>query len=215
LSNKLIRLAFTISYAIGAAGWDTGVPTPEVVELVEGPSPLPPGRALDLGCGTGTNSVYLAKHSWDVTGVDMVGRALDTARHKAATAGVSPRLIEGDVTRLDELGIDNSYTLVLDVGCYHSLPLERRDAYAAGVTRVAAPGARLFMFGIESSPFRGMGVTAEELRNRFTGWRLFRAEPLLPQDYSRRGWPAWATWLFARSHHRAWRYYLELTETGS
>jgi methylase of polypeptide subunit release factors len=62
--------------------------------LVEGPSlPLPAGRALDLGCGTGTDTIYLATHGWDVSGVDMTSRALAIARRDGAAAGVAPRLI--------------------------------------------------------------------------------------------------------------------------
>jgi methylase of polypeptide subunit release factors len=54
------------------------------VALVEGPAAPPPGRALDLGCGTGMDSVYLALHGWDVTGVDQVPRAMALAHHRAS-----------------------------------------------------------------------------------------------------------------------------------
>ena len=46
-----------------------------------------PGRALDLGCGTGTDSIYLAQQGWHVTGIDMVPEALAIARRHAAGAG--------------------------------------------------------------------------------------------------------------------------------
>src|SRR5438132_11612963 len=64
---------FQLAYLVGFKPWDSGVPPPELVEVVEGPQALEPGRALDLGCGTGTNCIYLAEHGWDATGVDFVG----------------------------------------------------------------------------------------------------------------------------------------------
>ena len=106
-------------------------------ELIEGPSRLPPRRALDLGCGTGTETIYLARHGWDATGVDLCA-ALAIARRRAARAGVSPRFLTGDTTRLRESGIGADYDLLVDYGCYHTLPVDRRDAYADGVSEAAA-----------------------------------------------------------------------------
>ena len=79
---------FRAAYLIGFKPWDSGVPPPELTALVEGTDHLPPSKALDLGCGTGTNSIYLAQHGWEVTGVDVVGRAVSQARRKVAAAGV-------------------------------------------------------------------------------------------------------------------------------
>ena len=92
-------------YLLGLRVWDREAPVTDVVELAEGPSQLPPGRALEVGCGTGVESVYLAAHGWDVTGVDMVPRALSIARRRAAQAGVTPRFLEGDATCLPDLGV--------------------------------------------------------------------------------------------------------------
>ena len=134
-------------YLLGFKPWDTGVSPPELKELIEGPNALTPTRALDLGCGTGTNSVYMAQHGWDVIGIDFVPKAVAAAKSKAAAAGVSPRLIVGDVTRLGELGVGGKFGLVFDLGCLHSIPDGRRDAYARGVTEAAAPGATFLVWG--------------------------------------------------------------------
>jgi len=48
---------FRAAYLFGFKPWDTGVPPPELVSVVEGNDRLVPGKALDLGCGTGTNSI--------------------------------------------------------------------------------------------------------------------------------------------------------------
>src|ERR1700730_6361085 len=77
---------YRTAYLLGLKVWDRDVPTADLVQLVEGASA--PGRALDLGCGTGTDSTYLAQHGWDVTGVDMVPEARAIARRRAVAAGV-------------------------------------------------------------------------------------------------------------------------------
>ena len=80
------RFFFQLSYLLGFKPWDSGIPPPELVELIEGPNALRPERALDIGCGTGTNCKYLLDHGWEVTGVDFVQRALAAAKRKAPGA---------------------------------------------------------------------------------------------------------------------------------
>lgn len=166
-------------YRAGEPPWDSGIPAPELVTLVTGPGAPPAGRALELGCGTGTNAVFLAAHGWDVVGVDLVQRAVTQAREKAAAAGAGARLLCGDATRLDELDAPGPYELFFDLSCYCGIPPHRRDAYAAGLSRRAAPGARLLMFGYGPTAFEDLysGVTADELRERFTGWELEDVTP--------------------------------------
>jgi SAM-dependent methyltransferase len=167
---------YRLSYVVGKVPWDSGVPAPELVEVVEGPPAARPGRALDLGCGSGTNVVYLSQRGWDVTGVDLVAGAIELARGRAAAAAVEPRLVRGDVTRLAELDLGRGFDLLFDLGCYHGIAAGRRDAYAAGATRLARPGALLLLYGFAPGawgrgPFR-IGVTGSELRRRFPGWEL-------------------------------------------
>ncbi|HYB34510.1 MAG TPA: class I SAM-dependent methyltransferase [Mycobacterium sp.] len=78
-------------------------------------------------------------------------KALTAARPKATAAGVTPRFVEGDVTRLHDLGVGDGYTLLLDFGCFHTLPEDRRPAYVTSV-RVAAPGATLLLCGFKRPP---------------------------------------------------------------
>src|SRR4029453_9280434 len=113
------QLVYRLLYQVGLVFWQRNAPPAELVAQVEGPSALSPGRALELGCGTGTDTVYLATHGWDVTAVDMVPQALATPPQKATAAGVSPRFLKGDVTRLHDLGVGDGYRLVLDFGCFH------------------------------------------------------------------------------------------------
>jgi SAM-dependent methyltransferase len=175
------QLVYRLLYRVGLVFWQRKAPPSELVAQVEGPAALKAGRALELGCGTGTDTVYLATHGWDVTAVDMVPKALATSRRKASAAGVAPRFIEGDVTRLPDLGIGDGYDLVLDFGCFHTLPEDRRPDYVAGVSRAAAPGAMMLLYGFKrppkAAPIHG-GMSAEEVRRRFSpaGWDVVSAE---------------------------------------
>ncbi|MFG2511555.1 class I SAM-dependent methyltransferase [Streptomyces sp. NPDC048584] len=174
-----VRRALEDFYRDGKPPWDSGITPPELVALVEGPGAPAPGQVLELGCGTGTNAVYLARHGWRVEAVDLVDRAVRQAREKAAAAGVDVTVLCGDATRLDEVGVPGPYDLFFDLSCFCGIPPHRRDAYAAALTQRAAPGARLLMFGYGPGAFddRWSGVTADELGARFAGWRLVDVTP--------------------------------------
>jgi SAM-dependent methyltransferase len=157
---------FELSYLLGLPPWDTGVTPPEVVELVEGEA-LPPGRALDLGCGTGTNCIYLARHGWQAIGVDFSFLAIHRARRKARRAGADCRFYQGDVTRLAFLA--GPFDLALDIGCLHSLPPERWVRYAEGLARLVRPGGlyMLYAFTLRAERPAPRGVAPEKVHSLF------------------------------------------------
>jgi SAM-dependent methyltransferase len=196
---KLDHLLFTLAYRRGMTPWDTGIAPPELVKIIEGPSPLPPGRALDLGCGTGTNSLYLARHGWHVTGIDFAAPAIAHARAKAQAAGTLPgsmRFLRGDVTNLDALPLDGPYTLLFDQGCLHGIPSARRRRYADGLACHAVPGALylLYAFGPRQIGVRTLGLTPDEVRHLFLG--AFTIEHL--QEGSDTGRAFTAAWYWLR-----------------
>lgn len=127
--NSVLRVMGDLTYRFGLGPQPSDVPDHRLMELVEGPGQLAPGRALDLGCGTGRNAIYLGRHGWETTGVEFVGYAVEVARHKAETRAVPVRFVTGDVTRLPELGLGEDFRLLVDGGCYHMIPDGRRDAY--------------------------------------------------------------------------------------
>ncbi len=92
--NFLRRLSFSIWYYFRPP-WDTGISPPELVGFLDA---HPPGRALDMGCGTGTNIITMAKRGWQVTGIDFAPTAIKVARRKARGAGVKVDLNVGDVS---------------------------------------------------------------------------------------------------------------------
>jgi SAM-dependent methyltransferase len=178
-----VSLWYRLLYRLGVTPWERDEVPEQVRELAS--EPARPGRALDLGCGTGRDAVHLAQRGWTVTGVDAVPRALDAARKRAAAAGVSVQWMEGDVTKLEELGLDPGYDLVLDRGCFHGLPDDAREACARGVNSLTAPGATLLMFAFAPG-FHGpapRGVGADEIAERFgPGWELVSSTPETPRD---------------------------------
>ena len=108
---------FRVFYRIGFTPWDGHPIAPSLRVLIEGggDSPAPvPASALDVGCGTGDNSIYLAQHGWQVTGVDFVPKAVEKARAKAAAAGVRVDVRHGDATRLSSEGLGTGFGLIVD-----------------------------------------------------------------------------------------------------
>lgn len=157
---------FDFMYRFRRPRWDTGITPPEVVSLVESGS-VKSGRALDLGCGTGTNSIYLAKHGFQVVGVDFAPKAIEIARAKALKEHLPVDFKRADVSRLDFL--QQPFELVLDIGCFHSLGPEARTRYANQLARLTRPGSyyMLYAFGPHFGLLRNMGITREQIEECF------------------------------------------------
>jgi SAM-dependent methyltransferase len=140
MKEVLLRLSYKLSY-FGNPPWNTGVSPPELLDFIQ---EHPPGRAIDLGCGTGTNAITLAKNGWQVTGVDFVSKAIRKARKKAERAGVTVRFIVDDVTQLKD--INGSFDLVLDIGCLHSLTDHGKARYLTNLERLLAPEGYFLLY---------------------------------------------------------------------
>jgi SAM-dependent methyltransferase len=168
---------FRVFYRLGFTPWDGHPQAARLRELIEGTDALPPGSALDVGCGTGDASIYLAQHGWQVTGVDFVPKALDKARAKASTAGVSVNFVQADVTHLSHAGIGAGFGVIVDNGCFHGMSDGDRDLYVQEITAAAAPAARLFMVAFKpGSPIGPGGADQAEIEHRFTpAWALLSA----------------------------------------
>jgi SAM-dependent methyltransferase len=141
---------YKLMYRFGIAPWEWREIPGTWQPIIEGQNALEPGRALDVGCGTGRDAVYLTKHGWRVTGIDFAEDALAKAKVRAADEGVQVEWIQGDVGRLDQLGLEPGYTLLYDLGCIQGLPDSARQGAASGLTRLAAPGASLLMFAFKA-----------------------------------------------------------------
>ncbi|SRR5271166_6112338 len=171
---------FRVFYRIGFTPWDGHPLAQRLRDLVEGSndtSALPVGSALDLGCGTGDASIYLARHGWKVTGVDFVAKALEKARAKARAAGVSIDFVRADVTQLSHAGIGADFPLIVDNGCLHNMSDDDRDAYVREVSALAAPDARLLVVAfVPGGRFGVRGIEPAEMERRFAAtWTMLSA----------------------------------------
>lgn len=158
-------LPYRLMYGLGFAPWERR----DVAELwrpiLEGQGAPVPGRALDVGCGSGRDAVYLAKRGWRVTAVDNVDKALVGAKERAADEGVEVQWVRGDVAELDRLGLEPGYDLLYDVGCIHGLSDSARREVAAGLTQLAAPEATLLIgaFKANRNPLLPRGMNKEDV----------------------------------------------------
>jgi SAM-dependent methyltransferase len=136
-------------YRSGDIPWDTGVVPPELVALVSS-GQLSSGWALDLGCGSGLNSRYLASHGFRVVGVDLSQSALVRGRRIAEKDAISAYSCRGDVSNLGFLAIQAMFAL--DIGCFHAVPIERQPAYVASLAAHLLPGAYYLLYAFEPTP---------------------------------------------------------------
>jgi SAM-dependent methyltransferase len=171
---------FRIFYRIGFTPWDGHPIAQNLRDLVEGTgdtSALPTGSVLDIGCGTGDSSIYLAQHGWKVTGVDFVPKALDKARAKAAAADVSIDFVHADVTHLSQAGIGADFQLIVDNGCLHGMSDHDRGLYVREISKAAAPSARLSIVAFKpGGPVGPSGIDQAEIERRFApAWALLSA----------------------------------------
>ena len=148
-------------------GWDTGRVAPELKKLVE-KEPAKRGRAVVLGCGTGTNAIHLAGKGFDVTGVDVAPSALIHAEQKAREAGVKVHWVVADVLALPEL---EPVDLIFDRGCYHHVRQYNAAGYVQSVRGMSRPGTRLLLLAGSAKEERRSGppkIKEEEIRGDFS-----------------------------------------------
>lgn len=111
--------------------WDTGISPPELIEFIQIHRP---GHAIDIGCGTGTNVIALAKAGWQVMGVDFAPRAIKLAKQKLVREGIQAELSVNDATTLH--GITGPFDLALDLGCFHGISKAGRGKYLDQLERL-------------------------------------------------------------------------------
>jgi SAM-dependent methyltransferase len=178
-------IPYRLMYWLGFAPWERRN-VPELWRpLFEGPDALEPGRALDIGCGSGRDAVHLAGRGWQVTAVEFVDKALARAKQRAAEAGVEVRWVRGDVGELGRLGLEPGYTLLYDFGCIQGLSDSARRGAAAGLTELAPPGARLLFLAFKAGRriMLPRGMDRQPLVALLgNGWALQHAESVVTED---------------------------------
>lgn len=153
-------------YKSGSPPWETGQPSAELRRVVA-EERIQPGAAIDLGCGAGINSIWLAQQGFDVTGVDSSQLAIDKARERAAAAGVRVNFVVADLLNFP-VGF-GPYPFFFDRGCYHAVRAIDVKAYLRSLEKITAPGSiGLVLTGNAKEPSpEGQGppvVSEEEIR---------------------------------------------------
>jgi SAM-dependent methyltransferase len=149
------------SYASGAPlPWDSGSPDPMLVDMIESGT-IAPARTLDVGCGTGTNAVYLAQHGFEVMGIDIAPVAVQTAR---ARAGGRCRFETVDF--LSESPPGGPFHFVFDRGCFHTFDEDsERTLFAQKVAAaLVAGGVCLSLIGSTEGAPRASGPPRRSAR---------------------------------------------------
>jgi SAM-dependent methyltransferase len=193
MQNIIRRLSFEHWYWLGRTPWDTGVSPPELLDFIETHEP---GRAIDIGCGTGTNVVTLAYAGWQVTGIDFASRAIRRAKRKVVEAGVQAELFVRDARKM--YGITGPFDLAFDLGCFHGVLQEGRADYLEELDRILISGGFWLLYaflksdadhaqpGMDEAAIRLLATRFTLLsrrdgfdnRQRTSAWFLFQKKPV-------------------------------------
>lgn len=196
MSNILHRLKFNFSYLTKKAPWDSGISPPELYDFM---AAHPAGRALDIGCGTGTNLITLVNAGWQAQGFDFSSQAIKLAKKKIKKAGMQIPVFTDDATQMKQ--VTSTFDLALDLGCFHGI--ENKAGYLKQLTRVLAPNGFWLIYGFFKSPAApsGPGLADSDLsliehhgltllsrtdgfdkRERSSAWFLWQMSPELTSN---------------------------------
>jgi len=176
---------YRLAYAIGFHPWEELAEHPpfadKLLELVareEAGREPPYGPALDIGTGSGIWGAELAKRGWEVTGVDIVEKALSRARDRVEAERVDMRLVHADVTALRKSEVGSGYRMVLDTGTFHGLNEAQQDAMGREVTAVCADDATVILdcFAPRRRGPLPRGASRADVERAFRGWEITDVE---------------------------------------
>ena len=158
--------------------WEIGAPQPAMSALIGRHPPISP--ILDLGCGSGDLSIYLAQHGYEVVGIDFVETAIANAKEKAGALSpqVARRLKFQVADALQPSLLQQKFGSVVDSGFFHLFDPEECDHLIVQLAEILFPGGQYYMhefdidFAMSSMPRQ---ITTQEIRARFMpdrGWRI-------------------------------------------
>ncbi len=132
------------------------------------------GRVLDVGCGTGEQTLLAATHGAEAVGIDLAKTAIERARSKATDRRVAARFDVADATDLSLLGVIAD--TIIDCGLFHVFSDEDRPRYVANLASVLRLGGTVYLMCFSDRQPGGFGprrVRQQELRESFNdGWAV-------------------------------------------
>ena len=191
------RLQWDLPYQVGTETiWDTGHASTELKRMVEADR-LEPCRTVEIGCGTGSDAIYLASRGFDVTAIDIAPTALAIAERRAEAAGVRVTWLLADVLNPPPL---EAFEFAYDRGCYHEVRQHDPRAYVAAVKKLTRGRSKILILAGNANKdtywrFEGPPrVSEQDIRDDFaTGFRLlglreFRFDPARGETQGALAW---------------------------
>jgi SAM-dependent methyltransferase len=176
-----MSVPYRLFYRLGFHPWEDLAEHPpfaeklaELFDREESGREPPYGAALDVGCGSAVWGVKLAARGWQVTGVDLVEKALERGRTRARDMGVEMRLVQADVTDLRATDVGSDFRLILDTGTFHGLTADQRAAMGREVSAAATDDATVLLdaFAPRRRGPLPRGASRSEIEAAFPDWEI-------------------------------------------
>ncbi len=156
----------------GVPPWEIDGPQSEIVHLAEQGEIR--SAVLDVGCGTGENTLYLAELGFEVVGIDIVPTAVEKALNRGKERSLAATFLVWDALKLQELG--RRFNTVIDSGFFHVLPDKKRPLFVKSLASVLDLGGTYLMMCFSEHEPGSWGprrVTQAEIRESFRqGWHI-------------------------------------------
>ena len=163
------------------------------------------GNILDVGCGAGHNSIFLASKGYSVIGVDISSNAIQRAQIKANEKHILVEFIQADIRNID--GYDSKFDTMIDIGCFHSIDYDDQPMYADTLYRASRKGAVIYLrafsdANMKKEGYNGPAVSEKQIKSIFSeNWTIHdlkhqEIEIVISENEKHRIW-AW----FAEIHY--------------
>lgn len=153
------------------AVWTKIKPSKRLRVLIE-TGKIKPCKTIDMGCGEGFYSVYLAKRGFEVTGIDISDRAINYAKENAIKYGVKIKFLAMDMADLS--GLNEKFDFVLEWSVMHGIPPAERAKYVKDVAKLLNKnGTYLSVCFNEQSP--EWGGSGRKIRDTPAGMKVYHS----------------------------------------
>jgi len=127
------------AYEMPGAIWTCKEPPTKLINLVE-TGQLKPCKIIDIGCGEGFYSIYLASKGFEVLGIDLSKKAIEYAKKNAQEKGVNVRFEVMDFEHLQDL--DEKFDFVFEWSILHGVMPEEREKYVQNIQKILKKGGK-------------------------------------------------------------------------
>jgi ubiquinone/menaquinone biosynthesis C-methylase UbiE len=156
-------------YDLAEIPWHSDKPDRELIDLIENKI-IKPCVVLDLGCGAGTDAIYLASKGFEVIALDISQEAIRIAKERAENAGVKVKFIVGNFLEI-KLNAE-SFDFINDRGCFHHIETSCREDFAIKINRILKPNGYYYLRcwsdkeeERERGPYR---ISEDDIKNTFS-----------------------------------------------